>query len=791
MKIPSKYKPVDMIPFKISNLDKFIITNHKEYFPHSKEYDLYWTEQIKRCVEGFFEIQKNGEYRYMPGSLYFYGNMCEIKITTDNNQRIDERPFIRDVDWHLSYCLLACEGFSGFESDKERSCLRALKYVKNNPDKLTENDRITLEKYDHLVKKPDGTYKDYVEAREYLFGTFKEKHTGALYLNSAKNLLLLSTRRLGKSYNIANQCLLYDLVFNGAKTVGQFLEKKTSSTTVLGSEIYEKTSELLDKVELSMRTLKYKVGSYFKEGYKIPGAFHPEYSGWDNRKDFISKGIKDKGGKVSNEGSGSSIVHISYNNNASAGVGHGARKMIVEEAGLVSNFNGVHGENSAVQVADTKYGYTVYIGTGGDIEKIKGIRDCFYNPKGYDTMEFENLFENEDNTIGLFYPCYYKNNQFRCPDGNLNVERSFRSEWQTRLDKKNESSRNYLRHVISFPFLPSEMFMQSQGNRFQAEILEDNLRRLESGDFQKQASIGSLRYVDKANRRVAWAEDLRGSINPITRIYQERGLSIKEKNGGIVIYEHPKPYRPLKYVRNPLYITVYDPVAVENDEEGGEERGSSIASVLVVKLWDFDSPKLSYNIVAEYFGRYHKLEDMHNIAFMMADYYNCRLLPEIENQDIIIYAKRIGRYQDLQDTPAFSISELTKKGSVSNKKGVLLPRSKDGKAQMEDFLYEMLETVVETNERIDGSEYVRTEVKAVNNIPSMRVNEELIHYNRDGNFDGVSALLLAALFVRNRALEPIGEYEEEKKQNIHQSFKHFIKNSARGSQGPINTAFEY
>lgn len=666
MKIPAKYRAIEIIPFTISQLENFIIKNHKEYFPHSVEYDLYWTEQIKRCVEGFWGLQDNGEYRYMPGSLYFYGNMSKIKITNDNNQRVDGNPDIRDVDWHLSYCLLTCEGFSGFESDEEFSCYRPLKNA-HKPELLREDEKMLLKKYEKHLRKPNGEYKEYVDARDYLFGTFKERQEGAQYFNEAKNLLLLSTRRLGKSYNIANQCILYDLVFNGAKSITEFLEKTTSSTTVLGSELYEKTSELLDKVQLSIKNLKYNVGAYYKDGYKIPGALHTIYTGWDNTHDKLNKGVKEKGGNIVNEKTDSKVVHITYNSSASAGVGHGARKMIVEEAGLLENFNDVHGENSAVQVVDTKYGYTVYIGTGGDIHKIKEIRDCFYNPEGYDTLGFENLFEKQDGSIGLFYPCYYKNADFRDENGNLDVEASFLSEWQKRQDKKKESSKNYQKHIISFPFLPSEMFMQSQGNRFQAETLEENLRELEAGKWDKMASIGSLSYIDKENKKVIWSEDLSGKLQPIKRLYDESKLSMKEKAGAIVVYEHPKSYRPKTYVRNPLYIAVYDPVAVEN-EENGEERGTSIASVLIVKLLDFDSPRLSYNIVAEWFGRYDKLDDMHEIAFKMADYYNCRLLPEIENQDIMIYARRIGRYNDLCDTPAFSISELTKKGNVSTKK---------------------------------------------------------------------------------------------------------------------------
>lgn len=769
--IPLKYQPKDMIPFKIKNLDKYIINTHRHIFPESKDYGLYWSEQAKYCVEGRWEAIIEGKYRYMPGNLYFYGNLCEIEITGGTQRKVS-RPSIRDVDWYISYALAACEGFSGFSEDHKFSCFRPLKQYHKDKSKLTQKDEALLREYDEYIKKPDGSYKEYVDAREYLYMEFDSPMGLPEYFNTAKNLMLLSTRRLGKSYNIACQVLLYDLVFGGAKTLSQFLGKEAKSTTVLGSENYVKTSELLDKVEESIKFLKYKAGGYYDDGYEIPGAFYTEIDTYDDKYDRFIKKFKEKGGTCKARRTNSKIVHVSYKDNPSAGVGVGARKMIVEEAGLLYNFKQVHSENSAVQKGDFKYGFTIYIGTGGDIEKIKEIREAFYNPEGFDCIDYYNSFEKTENHIGMFIPVYYKNNIFRDKNGNIDVVKSAIYEWEEREKLKDSKSGSYGGHIISFPFLPSEMFMQSQGNRFQTSILEENLRKLETGLWDQIKSVGTLKYVDKNNRFVKWEEDMYNVLKPITRVYQENSLSNSEKKGAIVIYEHPKDYRPIGYTNNPLYIALYDPVAVEGEE--GLERGTSLACVLILKLWDFDDKHYSLNVVAEWFGRLDTMDEMHNRAFLMADYYGCRLLPEIQNEDILRYAKRIGRYQDLEDAPSFVATELTKGGIVRNKKGFLVPSNRTAMSKLEDFAYEMLETPIDRHEYIDGDNIILDNVKPVHNIPSMRLNEELIHYNREGNFDGCSALFLGGIYTRNRELEPISESRAYDKQKEEEQLKSFI-----------------
>lgn len=753
----SKHKPISVVPFRLNNISDFVVDKHPLLHPESSLYDEYWTKQAQSCIEGHWGLDKAngiGGYRWMPGNLYFYKNFGIIKKKGAENTTIEGSPDLRDVEWMIFYGLTTCDGFSGFEGDEDYCSFRPLLSLEKKSE-LSELDKLFLNMYGDKYKKPNGEYKKYIDARECLYRTHDKPMGRAYFHNTAQNFELLSTRRLGKSYSIGQGVILYDFTFNGSRTLTDYVDKATSSTIVVGAVDYRYTAELFSKVEAGNSNIK-KLGSYRLDGQKYNGCF------WHPADGINSKQFKEKGGVITNEvvtksgqdkeGAGSKMVNVSYASNSSAGVGFGARRMIVEECGLVSNFSAVHGENSGTQKHDWKYGYSVYLGTGGDIEKIKEIRDSFYNPSKYDILSYPNVFNPGGNSTALFFPSYYKNSAFFDEQGNLDVERSFLYEMQERDSKRGSS--NYQKHTISFPLSPDEMFHQSAGNRFNTEIIEDRITELESGDHRY--SVGILEYVDEANKKVVWKEDLDKKLKPFLRRQDE--VNAESRKGGIVVYEHPQPYKTDRYSRNPLYIVLYDPVGVDLDEN--DLGGTSLCSVIVLKLYDFNNSYFMLNVVAEWHGRFKTLDENHKQAFKLADYYGCMLLPETNHEDIIRYARRERRYNDLEDKPEFAANEiaLQKRRYI---KGFAIPPTPKAKAKLEEFLVELLDSVVYKEESIEGREIKTKEITVLQRIPSLRVLEELRDYNQDDNFDAVSCMFLGALYLRNKNIEPTSEYTEE------------------------------
>lgn len=207
----SEFKNVRLFP-EIKNRKAFLVEEHPELHPESSEYIKYWKEQKIRCIEGFWgNDTKNPEennWRYMSGPLYFYANAWTIKMQ-DEIQKSEyySRPLLRDNEWIVFNAILAAQGFSGFEDDDEITCHRLVKKYFDEQEgkrdksgeliKLNKIERIELDR-STTIRKPNGDFKEYVEAYEYLKRTFPKPLGKPLYENKVKNLLYVSCRASGK-----------------------------------------------------------------------------------------------------------------------------------------------------------------------------------------------------------------------------------------------------------------------------------------------------------------------------------------------------------------------------------------------------------------------------------------------------------------------------------------------------------------------------------------------------------------------------------------------------------------
>ncbi len=71
---------------------KYGIPNAK---PWEREYQEFWTEQVKRCVKGYHPPG----HEWIPGRYYFYLNFCKISTAYSGGKRkIREHPYYRDMD---------------------------------------------------------------------------------------------------------------------------------------------------------------------------------------------------------------------------------------------------------------------------------------------------------------------------------------------------------------------------------------------------------------------------------------------------------------------------------------------------------------------------------------------------------------------------------------------------------------------------------------------------------------------------------------------------------------------
>lgn len=744
------YKNPRLFPI-ILNRKAFIVHPHPVLLPNTSAYRQYWMEQSKRCVEGFWGEEVKDTWRYMSGPLYWHVNMWTIKIQNKKNKsETYTRPHLRDVEWIVFNAFLCCQGFSGFELDENITCNRLVKkYYEQQEKKKDENgDLIELsykEKQDldasPYVKTSKGKYKEYVEAYEYLKRTFDKPLGRPLYENEALDLLLLSSRYLGKSYAISS-VIGHEYTWQGRKYFDS--KDKSVASIYVGAAMEKYSTELLEKVKDGLEGLP---GSYGSGANYVPspmyrnskGSFKPR-STYIHEYDTIDNGIK------RTKGSGSSIHHGNLGENPGDALGKRLTKIIVDEVGELDKADLVHANNERAMKTAFKMGFCINTGTGGSISKVTALKNFAYFPSRNNFYAFPDLWEGSGD-VCLFIPATYADNSFKDENGNTKLELALEQTLQDRKKKASGGDSVGLDQEIMFmPLKLSEIFTIPNANIFPISLARERLIALEQGLWKKKAQVGWLEFVGKTQESAKWCNKLLypnyAQLQPINYYALDSRSDLK---GAVVIYEHPIPTGRIKMSGNP-YRIVYDPVAKDGE-------GTSLSSILVYKsIVDFEDDvfNITDNIVAEYIGRTAKLEDTHDLAIKLAMYYNAKVYPETNLNYFVPYAQRQGWGKYLQlDMGSSNQNVYIKTGKKTFGKRI----TTNEKVALDQLLNTWLREVTGTDE--DGNE-----LYVVDNIWSMRLLDEIINYG-EGNFDHISSARLLAFWNSREAKNSIVIMEEE------------------------------
>lgn len=790
-KITGRYKPVKLIPFELYNIKPFINREHETIFPEMPEYFEYWDDQAEKCIKGFWgrdydEKKDKGGWRWMPGELYFYINFTKIEDTDLMKRTSYINPKLRDIEWLVFYALATCDGFSGFSEDDQYTCYRPIgKIEKDGYESLSGYEQEMLKRYEEMhpnaLRKPNGEYKEYVESRDYLYQTFDKPMGDPYFMNQYKHLILLSTRGGGKSYMMSG-LLTHGFTFNDANNLDDYIDGVTQCINIVGSYDTKYSSDLLDKFEKMYLRLKNNYGDYTEDGYSEPGYFYQPYDGSIEPNKNVVNQIPIKSGKGF-IGVGSKVFHVSFRRNASAGVGKRARRIIVEEAGLLENFIKVHQENKGTFGRDVLTGYGIYIGTGGNMQKIQGIKDAYNNPDRYDCLGFEDKFSGTNKQVGLFIPSYYRKSIYKDKNGNTKYKKAFADEMQERHRIKNDkdADSNYQGHIISYPVIPAEMFLESGENIFDTERAQSRIMDLEEGLWDEKAKVGKLHYIDKKKSMVKFEIDMDNKLNPIVRMGDEDGM--KDKSGAVIIYESPLKDLPKAKFKGAQYIVVYDPVRQDKGE------GSSLASVLVFKTWQPDDlSKIQYNLVAEWIGRHYNLSDDHEIALKLAAYYNAKILPEVNVNHFVTYAEKQRKYDMLQPEPSRALDATVATKRKSRKIGVYLAPGM--KQKVSGYVNDLFRTEVAYDERVIDQKLVRNKVLMIDQIHSLRLLDEIVAYRDGGNYDHMSSMMVLSLQLLQE-VEPTSKQDEEEMNRIEEELKGMLTANKTRHHVEENPAYNY
>ena len=664
----------------IINKEAFILKEVPQFHPSSEEYLIFWREEKKRCIEGYWV---GGVW--MPGNLYFYINYWTILLnkTAHSKTKTPGKPFLRDLEWEFFYNWVEARGFSGFADDTKYTCNRD----------YSEQD-------------------NYVPAREYLRKTHPKNLGRPLFENEAKNFMMMGSRGFGKSYSVAGGVAGHEFVFDGMKSYDPDSLNNTPSTEiVVGAGDAKYSGDILKKTQFGLDNLPggIELGDKF-----YPSPFAKQYGGsWYSGKEVVAEYKKKLGGTWKVMGSKSKIKHRTFKDNPFAANGTRPAVMVMEEIGMFNNLKSSHEASvECMKNGAYKFGSCMYLGTGGDMEGGGTVdaRDMFYNPEVYDMIAFKDDWENKGK-ISYFVPAYRGLNQFKDKNGNTQVAhaKDYLEKFRDKL-KKGKNARSALdAELQNRPLVPSEVFLTRTGNLFPVADLLNRLSELEASNRERNHDyIGDL-YIEASTKKVKWKPNAK--LKPI---YDFPVRASDDIAGCVIIHEMPYedtdgdiPYG--------MYIAGTDPY------DHDESTTSSLGSTIVLN-------RLTNRVVAEYTGRPDTANEYYENVRKLLKFYNAKCLYENERKGLFQYLEHKHETFLLADQPEI-IKDVVQHSKVSRQKGMHM--SKPLKSYGEELIKMWLLEAYETDGLLN-----------LHKIRSVGLLKELIAYNNYGNFDRAMAFMM-------------------------------------------------
>jgi len=735
---------------RINNRSNFLLHTIPSIHPASIRYINFWRKEKKKIIEGFwgpddadiknYDVHENSldintsKWRYMPPQLYFYVNYGTILHTPEGSPKTAPkkriRPLLRDIEWEFFYNWLEARGFSGFYDDDEITCNINVK-KHNEEDEDAELDKTCFKK--------NGQLKTFVPARVYLRQLFTKPLGIPIYMNEAKNLFMLGARGFGKSYSVGDGVAAHELLTDGAKIYNEeSIQNPALIEIFVGAAVSSKSSEILSKTVLCMNELP---GTWMKgTDQEIPTPLYKEMAGSlepNNIKNPWRHEYEKKiNGKWKKYGSGSAIKHGIYTTeNPEAAAGGRYTVMIIEEVGLLSNVLTVTGSNNATQLEGTvKFGSSVYLGTGGNMEKIVESEIIFRDPEGFDFLAFDDIWENKGK-IGWFVPAYYALNQYKDENGNTDVDAALRFINKRREKRRKAKSQSAITlEILSYPIVPSEMFLKRSGNFFPVEDLKFILSELEVDEKLLDSSWKGEFVIDKEGK-----VKYKNSFNhPIRSFPLRTGESM---DGVVEIFEMPKTNKDGEIISG-RYIAGTDPV----DDDGNSNTTLSLQSSFILDTF-------TDRIVAEYTSRTQLAEEYYETLRRLLIFYNAKVNYEQNKKGLFGYFKNRNSTYLLAETPQIlSDTDLAKISSIGNKKYGTVASEKVNEWGRRLYLSWLL------NEAYGREEGVMN----MHTIRSVALLKESISWSKDINADRISAMIMLMIY-REEVIQSIDRDKKDVK----------------------------
>jgi hypothetical protein len=688
----------------------------------SPDWFTYWQEQRNRIINGY----TSGGVK-ITGDHYFYLNFCPILKVEDMNAKksakVTDFPDFWDGDYNYFWAREIA--FNG---------------IVDGLGVQTEFEE-TCRVYAKTLPEAEAQKK----ALEELFkGLQLEVKIEVDYLNGGYNLIVGKSRRKGYSYKNAAIAVKNYLCYPKALTIFGAYEKRF----LYPKGIYTMASNYLNFINAN--------------------------TAWVYPKDVVDKmdhvkasTIEYRNGVKIETGFLSEIMAITFKDNADAARGKDARDLIFEESGAFGTpgllKDSYAASQDCVMAGAIKTGMITVFGTSGDMEGgTADYSEMHSNPLRFGLLPFQNIWdeESEDMKCGFFHPITWNMEGYYDEQGNSDTVGAKALELAQRklLLDNGATSADIQRRMQEKPLGPFEAFGMVSVNNFPVLELKRQLEIVKAKNLHMIMGTPVKLFYDYDSKKVKAEPILDGSANVIYR-QKPDNTSLE---GCPVIYEYPAEI-PMRGA----YKIGYDPYR--------QDKGSSLAAVYVYKSVIIGD-RAKRIIVAEYVGRPGEADDVNYICRLFAELYNTTIMHENEVTHVKDYFRRRKQLHYLAYQPDEVIKKNVKNSKVNRVYGChMIDQLKDaGEKYIKSWLLETLDF------DDDGMP-----IRALDQIYSIGLLEELIGYNRKGNFDRVMALMQVMFQdqedLHGKEYQPKTKGNDKAKQLLAMMDTAYMKNNGRNS----------
>ena len=446
-------------------------------------------------------------------------------------------------------------------------------------------------------------------------------------------------------------------------------------------------------------------------------------------------------GRVSRKGLMSKIQGISFDKDATTGVGGPVTYFFHEEAGIAPKMDKTYEYiRPAVQSGLTTTGTFIAAGSVGDLDQCEPLKQMIFNPEVNDIYAVETNLIDDQGTIGLaglFIPEQWSMPPFIDEFGNSLVQSALdainaeREKW-----KKNLAPEQYQLRISQKPTNIQEAFAYRKISVFPTNLVSAQLKRIENKDYSYE--FLELEYGEEGKIVAKDSRKLPIREFPISK-------KTEDKTGVLVVYERPVP--------NAEFATYYasiDPVG-----EGKTTTSESLCSIFVYKnpvevTRETENGIESFieqdRIVAAWCGRYDDLNKTHQQLEKIIEWYNAWTV--VENNVSLFIQYMISRRKQKYLVPKSQMLFLKDIGSNANvfqeygwkNTGTLF------KGHLLSYAIEYLKEEIDVVTKADGV-IVRT-TYGVERIPDPMLLKEMISYYPGLNVDRLVAFAALIAFAK-------------------------------------------